>query len=119
MTQGRHCAWIEIYSRGQSGIPICNTSETTPPGTFTWQDLVSLRWQVPQQYQAGGSYLLNQYTFGQVLTLSDAIGRPLMVQSPTQGGQYLLAGAPVHIVTQMPNVEPGSLPVAYGNWNEA
>ena len=103
-----------------AGIPICDTSDNTPAGQLTWQDLVLLKWQVPLQFQAGGGqYLMNQNTFGQVLTLSDASGRPIMVASPTQNGQYLISGSGVTIATQMPNVEPGSTPVAYGNWKQA
>jgi len=52
-----------------------------------------------------------------VLTLSDTAGRPIMVQSPVEGGQMLISGTQVVIANQMPDVAPGSLPVAYGNWN--
>jgi HK97 family phage major capsid protein len=101
-----------------AGIPICDTSTGTPAGTFTWQDLVMLKWQVPMQFQAGSAYLMNQFTFGQALTLSDAMGRPILLSNPTDAGTFMLAGSPVQIVTQMPNVAPGSLPVAFGNWKE-
>ena len=41
-----------------------------------------LRWQVPVQFHGGGAnlgrYLMNQHTFGLVLTMSDAMGRPIM-----------------------------------------
>src|SRR6516165_6108929 len=40
----------------QAGIPICETSDATPPGMFTWQDLVMLRFQIPQNFADGGSY---------------------------------------------------------------
>ena len=82
-----------------------------------------LRWQVPVQFHGGGAnlgrYLMNQHTFGLVLTMSDAMGRPIMMAMPTEAGQFLIAGSPVNIVTQMPNVAPGVTPVAYGNWQRA
>ena len=107
-----------------AGIPICETSSHTAPDTFTWQDLVSLKWQVPMQYHSGGGggrYLLNQNTFGQILTMSDAASRPILVAYPqelpgTPG--FLLNGSPIQIVTQMPDVAPGATPVAFGNWPE-
>jgi HK97 family phage major capsid protein len=100
-----------------AGIPICDTSDNSPAGQFTWQDLVMLRWQVPGQWQGGGRYLMNQHTFGLTLSMSDANGRPIMLSSPLDPGQFLTAGQPIQIVTQMPDVAPGATPVAYGNWN--
>ena len=46
-----------------AGIPICETAPSTPPGVFSWQDLVALRWQVPANFQDGGAYIMNQNTW--------------------------------------------------------
>lgn len=102
---------------GSSGIPACNTSANTPAGQFTWQDLVMLRWQVPMQWQGGGKYLMNQNTLGLTLSMSDGMNRPLMIASPVDAGSFLTGGSAVQVVTQMPDVAPGSTPIAYGNWN--
>lgn len=99
-----------------AGIPICDTGANTPAGQLTWQDLIMLKWQVPMQFQGGGRYLMNQHTFALILTMSDALGRPIMISMPTDNGQFLINGSPIQIVTQMPDVVPGSAPVAYGNW---
>lgn len=101
-----------------TGIIICDTGANTPAGQFTWQDLVMLKWQVPMQFQTGSSYFMNQYTMGQALTLSDSMGRPILLSDPTEGGGFMIAGSPVVIVTQMPSVAPGTTPVAFGNWKE-
>jgi len=101
-----------------AGIPILDTAPSTPPSFFTWQDLLMLRFAVPMSLQAdGGAYIMNQYTWGLCSTMSDDNGRPIMVANPTQGAPYLLGGVPVIIAQQMPNVETGATPVAYGNWN--
>jgi HK97 family phage major capsid protein len=63
----------------------------------------------------GSAYLMNQRTFGLMLTMSDAMGRPIMIASPVEPGQYLINGSPLRLVTQM----PGATPVAFGNWNQA
>jgi HK97 family phage major capsid protein len=102
-----------------SGIPICDTAASTPAGQFTWQDLVMLKWQVPAQFHAGGSYLMNQRTFGLALTMSDAMGRPIMLAMPTEPARFLINGSPVTIASQMPDVAPGATPVAFGNWSQA
>jgi HK97 family phage major capsid protein len=100
----------------RSGIPIVETAATTAPGSLTWQDLYMLKWEIPVQWMAGASYLCNQRTWAQIMTMSDATGRPLWSQVPGGEPGFQLAGSPVHIVTQMPDIQPGSTPVAYGNW---
>lgn len=102
-----------------SGIPICNVSPNTPLGTITWQDLISLAYQVPMQWHSGSIYLLNQRSFGQILTMSDSIGRPIMIANPTQPGVFVIGGWPVRIATQLPDVAPGSVPVIFGNLKAA
>jgi HK97 family phage major capsid protein len=103
-----------------AGIPIMDTGAATPAGQFSWQDLVLLRWSVPASLQAdGGSLLMNQYTFAQAATLSDANNRPLMTVNASEGAPFLLGGVPVVIVTQMPSVAPGATPIAYGAWRNA
>jgi HK97 family phage major capsid protein len=65
--------------------------------------------------------LLNQRTLDLLLTISDATGRPLMMQTPlmpgtaTAPGSYKLNGSPVVVVSQMPDCLPGSTPIGYGN----
>jgi HK97 family phage major capsid protein len=98
-----------------SGVPVCDTSINTPAGQFVWQDLVSVKFQVPLQYHAGAVWVMNQVCFGQMLTMSDAIGRPLLIANPTLPGEYLLVGSPIRSATQMPPVMPGSTPILFGN----
>src|SRR5262249_36606471 len=103
----------------QSGIPIMDTSPSTPPGQISWQDLVMLKFEIPIQWHAGGSYLMNQRTWALLATMTDAIGRPLFTPTPVQNEVgFLLNGSPVNIVTQMPECLPGNTPVAFGNWRQ-
>jgi len=99
-----------------SGIPILDTAPSTPAGQISWQDLVMMRFDVPMQWHNEGVYLMNQRTWGLLSTMTDAIGRPLFAPSPVQNQVGLqLNGAPVIIVTQMPDCLPGNTPVLYGN----
>jgi len=101
-----------------AGIPIMDTSLATPVGFFSWQDLVQLKWSVPMSLDANaGAYLMNQHTFGMILSMSDANGRPIILNNPTEAGQMVINGSRVVIVQQMPTVETGHTPIAYGNWN--
>jgi HK97 family phage major capsid protein len=101
-----------------AGIPICETGAATPAGQIAWQDLIMLRWQVPMQWQSGGRFLMNQNTFSLILTMSDALGRPLMIAMPTDPSIFYINAAPISIVSQMPDVAPGSTPVLFGNLAE-
>src|SRR5262249_37740293 len=102
----------------RAGIPICDTSNLTPAGQFSWQDLVQLKFEIPMQWHQGASYLMNQRTFALILTMSDAMGRPLLNMMPQGMAGFMLAGSPITIATQMPDVEPGYTPVGFGNWNQ-
>lgn len=102
----------------RAGVPICETSPATPPSQFSWQDLLMLRFEIPLQWQAGASYLMNQRTFALLVTMSDAQSRPLWAQLPEGMPGFQIAGAPIRIVSQMPDIAPGSTPIAYGNWRQ-
>jgi HK97 family phage major capsid protein len=102
-----------------SGIPVCDTGPATPPGTFTWQDLVQLKYQLAEQYAARGVYLMNAATLGLVMTMSDALGRPIWTSYPSSdgrvGGGFQIAGSPVRVVSQFPNAEPGTTPILFAD----
>jgi HK97 family phage major capsid protein len=107
--------------KSQSGIAICDTAVATPPGMFTWQDLVMLKFEVPMQWHAGGAYLMNQRTFALLLTMSDANGRLLLSQLPQAQAGFVLAGSPITIASQMPDaaeVRYRSAPVLGGEGAE-
>lgn len=102
-----------------AGVPILDTSPSTPDNQFTWQDLVQLRWDVPVQWHSEGRYFLNQRTWALITTMSDGIGRPLWSQLPGGEPGFQLNGSPVTIVTQFPDVAPGATPVMFGNLRQA
>jgi len=104
-----------------SGIPVCATSPNTPADQFTWQDLVQLKYQVDEQWAARGTFLMNRRTLSLVLTMTDAVGRPIWTMMPggdAEGG-FTIAGSPVRIVPMMPDVQAGATPIAFGDWSQA
>jgi HK97 family phage major capsid protein len=62
---------------------------------------------------------MNQRTLGLLLATSTAEGRPLFGQLPSGLPGLQFAGSPIVIVSQLPDVAPGSTPIAFGNWKEA
>jgi len=103
----------------RAGIPICEASASTPPGTFSWQDLVMLLYQLPMEMHANATWVMNQTTFALLLSMSDGIGRPLLNPLPQGTPAFTLVGRPVVIATQMPDCSPGSTPIAVGDWKRA
>jgi HK97 family phage major capsid protein len=98
-----------------SGIPIMDTAPSTPPGFFTWQDLLSMKWSLPVQYQRDAVFVMNPHTMGLLMTMSDANSRPIMTPTPAEGAGFLLGGSPIIVAEQMPDVVPGATPVLYAN----
>lgn len=103
----------------RSGLPVCETGATTAAGTFSWQDLVMLAYEIPVKWHSGSVYVMNQRTLAQILTMSDATGKPLLSALPQDVPGYRMAGFPIIIANQMPDVMPGSTPILFGNLREA
>jgi hypothetical protein len=78
-----------------SGIRNCEVSPATPRREFIWQDLVSSKLELPMQWRAGASYLMDRKTAALLLTRSSC-RRP-----------------------QMPDVRPGSRRSSTGNCKQS
>jgi HK97 family phage major capsid protein len=59
---------------------------------------------------------MNQRTFALLMTMSDTSTRPLWAQLPGGAPGFTFCGSPINIVSQMPDVAPGSTPIAFGDW---
>ena len=97
-----------------------------PAGGFTWQDLVSLAYAVPEQYHGPGfAYFTSQEGMAYILTMTGADGHPIIKFMPEGGGRPTIAGFPVRVNTWMPKPAAGglwptgSVPVTVGNWRQA
>jgi HK97 family phage major capsid protein len=82
--------------------------------------LTLLTFQLPEQYAARGTYLMNGRTLGLVMTMTDAMRRPIWLHPPPAtdvGGftGFQIAGSPVRIVNWMPDLLPGSTPILFGD----
>ena len=98
-----------------AGIPICDTSALTPPGQFVWQDLLMLAYEIPIQWHDGCAFYMNQRTYALVATMSIADGRPLLSSLPEGAPGMMLAGFPIRILSQLPDVGPGATPIMFGS----
>ena len=103
------------FLNSQEGVPICETSANTPPGQFTWQDLVMLKFEAPMQWFDGAAYVMNQRTAALLFTMSAADGTPLLTVLPERQPGFMLCGSRIVICSWMPDVMPGSTPILFGN----
>jgi len=102
------------------GVQVCDVNQPVgyTAGTFTWQDLIALKFAVNTQYHANAGYLVNQDTLGKILTMSDANNRPIWVDKPGEAPVLMINGSPLRISTWMPNSITGGTPVFYGDLRE-
>jgi HK97 family phage major capsid protein len=75
-----------------------------------------LMFQVPIQYHANGSWIMNQRTMGLMFSMSDANGRPILIQDLQNPLRWMLLGHPVVVSQFWPDVAPGATSVAFGDW---
>jgi HK97 family phage major capsid protein len=75
-----------------------------------------LKFQIPMQWLDGSAFYMNQNTFALLQSMSSAEGRPLFGQfgTATPGTGFSFAGSPIRIVSQLPDVAPGSTPILFG-----
>jgi HK97 family phage major capsid protein len=69
-----------------------------------------LMFQVPIQYHAIASWVMNQRTMGLMFTMSDANGRPILIQDLQNPLRWMLLGHPVVVSEFWPDVAPGRDP---------
>jgi HK97 family phage major capsid protein len=105
-------------------VPICETSAATAAGTFTWQDLVSLAFEIPVEWHDDARFFMNQRTLALCLTMSDTSHRPLLMPTVNEGAavrgeRFSLLGFPVTIMSQLPDVAPGATPILFGSLRRA
>jgi HK97 family phage major capsid protein len=96
-----------------SGIPICEAA--AEPGTFSWQDLVQLKMEVPEAWWPDSVFVMNQRTAALLFTMSDALTRPLFGTLVEGQPGFQFAGSRIVIVSQMPDVNAGAVPILFGN----
>jgi len=102
-------------------LGLLNPASGIPPiGQYSWQDLIMLAMEIPAQWQANASFLMNQRTAALLLTMYRT-GRPMLgsIQGLHDGPRWSLLGFPIHIASQMPDVAPGATPIAFDDWKRA
>jgi HK97 family phage major capsid protein len=129
--------FLKRFYRGASGLILAgdagnvaslttayNTALTiTSPsaGEFGYADIVNLMIALDPAYQANAVFAMNNNTLGKILNLVDSNQRPLFLPgygSADSGFAGTILGRPVKLVTQLPNVAAGAVPVLFGDFKQ-
>ncbi|MGF7180392.1 phage major capsid protein [Tunturiibacter psychrotolerans] len=90
--------------------------------TLKYIDFATAIGTLDPAYQSNAAFAMSNATLGVVLGMSDSNGRPLFL--PDYGdasGGFVgrILGYPVKLVTQLPGVATGNVPVLFGDFKEA
>lgn len=81
--------------------------------------LIAMLYSHPAYYRNDGAWLMNGTTLGKLRTLKDGQGNFLWQPSYQSGQPETLLGRPVVELIDMPDAAAGSVPIVYGDLNEA
>lgn len=106
---------LEHVASGASGA-FAKWSGTGADDFGPFEDLIAA---LNPEYIQGSAFAMNSLTFANVRKMRDVDGRPFWDRSLRDGFTFELAGFPVVIMEDMPNIGADSLSIAFGNWSEA
>jgi HK97 family phage major capsid protein len=85
---------------------------------ITADSLLRLSTSLKEPYTAGASWLMRRATTTAVMLLKDGNGQYMWRPGLEAGKPSVLLGSPVREAADMPTVEAGALPIAFGNWRQ-
>jgi HK97 family phage major capsid protein len=103
------------------GIATVNTSVDN---SFDWNDLVGVTMELPEQYAANGTFVMNRVSAGRTaLTLEGADGQPIFRRGGfnngiTEAQPDTLNGYPIAYSAHMPNLANAAVPVIFGDLSQ-
>ena len=109
-------------------VPTVNATTTGATAKVTYQDLLNLMYQLPQQYRATGVWLMNSRTLGAISGLVDSNGRPLFLpgygyigETPGGGTNWMngsILGRPLIISENMPDIAQTNVSMYFADFNK-
>jgi HK97 family phage major capsid protein len=95
-----------------------NNPTTQTSGKIDYQTMVTLMHALKTGYRQGATWLFTTETLGAIRALTDANGRPLWQPFGTNDLPNQLWGYPYAEMPDMPQIAPGSQPIAFGNFKK-
>lgn len=97
---------------------VLQTVNSSSATEVTLAGLRSLYWKVRAPHRRNASWLMSSDTASQIDGILDGNGRPIWRDSVDGSVPPLLLGKPVEFEENMPSVEAGALPIAFGNFED-
>lgn len=97
-------------------VAVTNSGEAA---AITADGLLSLKYGIKTAYARNASFALNRSTMGAVRRLKDGNGQYLWMPGIAMGRPNTIDGDPYVECPDMPNVQAGAFPVAYGDFRKA
>ena len=89
---------------------------TASPTAIVWSDIVALYASLDPAYEQNAVWSMNSTTRGDLLAITDTLGRPLYTPSVTTAGFDMILGHPVVISQYMDNADVATnIPILYGD----
>jgi HK97 family phage major capsid protein len=89
---------------------------TASPTAIAWSDIVALYASLDPAYEQNAVWSMNSTTRGDLLAITDTLGRPLYTPSVTTAGFDMILGHPVVISQYMDNADVATnVPILYGD----
>ena len=85
-------------------------------GKVSVADLIALFHSIPTYHSQNGAWAMNRNTLGSLRGITDANGRPLLLDGLVPGAPTSILGRPVIEMLDMPDVAAGSTPIIFGNF---
>ena len=91
----------------------------TIASTLDADDIIKLFFSIKEIYANDTSFLMSRDALQKIRMLKDNNGQYLWQPNLSENGKSSLFGADIKVSTDMPNVESGKLPIAFGNFKSA
>lgn len=98
-----------------------NTITSATTNKLAYADFASVIGALDPAYQSGAVWAMSNATLAYVIGLTDANQRPLFLPdygAASSGFVGTILGRPVKLVTQLPSVATGNVPVLFGDFKE-
>lgn len=98
------------------------TVQTETAGVIDYDDVVKVMYALDTAYMADSYWAVNQNTLGQIMEIKDTAGRPIFLPAfgaADEGFSGTILGRKVRLVTQLPNVATGNVPLLFGSFGQA
>ena len=91
----------------------------TESNKLSADDIIKLFFSIKEIYANNTNFLMSRDSLQKVRMLKDKNGQYLWQPNLSEGGSSTLFGSKIYVSTNMPNLDAGKVPIAFGNFKNA